>query len=114
MDTGNDRMNAATGIRSRIDDGLPGGIVAVATAIPAFIGYTAQATLDGTDCTCVPVKIVSMAEFDAIFTGPPGARPQAPRYRVTVLSSPPPADDDDADAVGIVSCTIEPDPATVY
>lgn len=112
MDTGDDRMNATTGIRSRIDESLPGGIVAVATAIPAFIGYTAQATLDGTDCTCVPVKIGSMAEFDAIFTGPPGTRPQAPRYRVTVLSSPPA--DDDADAVGSVSCTVEPDPGTVY
>ncbi|GAA4786268.1 phage tail sheath family protein [Lysobacter hankyongensis] len=105
---------APTGIRSRIDGSLPGGIVAVATAIPAFIGYTAQATLDGTDCTCVPVKIGSMAEFDAIFTGPPGTRPQAPRYRVTVLPSPPADGDDDAETVGFVSCRIAPDPATVY
>lgn len=108
-----DRMNATTTPGVGIGNAFPGDIVAVATAIPAFIGYTAQAILDGADCTRVPVKIASLAEFDAIFTGPPGTRPQTPRYRVQVLTSPP-ANGTDADAVGSVTCTIEPDPGTVY
>jgi phage tail sheath protein FI len=107
-------MNATTTAPGvGIGDAFPGGIIAVATAVPAFIGYTAQAIFEGADCTHVPVKIASLAEFDAIFTGPPGTRPQTPRYRVAVLSSPP-ANDTDADAVGIMTCTVEPDPGTVY
>ena len=113
MDTGDDRMNATTTPGVDLGNAFPGDIVAVATALPAFIGYTAQAIEDGTDRTHVPVKIGSMAEFDAIFTGPPGTRPHTPRYRVQVLSSPP-AGDTDANAVGGVICSIEPDPGTVY
>lgn len=113
MDTGEDGMNATMTPGVEIGNAFPGDIVAVATAIPAFIGYTAQAILDGADCTRVPVQIASLAEFDAIFAGPPGTRPQTPRYRVTVLSSPP-ADGTDADAVGSVTCAVEPDPGTVY
>jgi len=43
---------------------LPASVAAVATAIPAFIGYTERGTLN------TPTRIVSMLEFEAAFGGP--------------------------------------------
>lgn len=43
---------------------LPASVVAVETAIPAFIGYTERGVLN------TPVRIVSMLEYEAAFGGP--------------------------------------------
>lgn len=42
----------------------------VPTAIPAFIGYTATASVDGKSCHLIPMQIESMADFETIFGGP--------------------------------------------
>ncbi|MEO1020450.1 MAG: phage tail sheath C-terminal domain-containing protein [Pseudomonadota bacterium] len=50
---------------------FPNSVVEVATAVPAFIGYTAKAKRGDTDLTNVPTRITSMAEFELYFGGPP-------------------------------------------
>jgi phage tail sheath protein FI len=61
---------------------FPNPVVAVATAVPAFIGYTPQAMYQGKSYTNVPVKITSFAEFRAIFClpDPPAAASPAKQY----------------------------------
>lgn len=51
---------------------LPASIASVATAIPAFIGYTEYASTSGvgTDLQGVPTRITSMLEFKEWFGGP--------------------------------------------
>lgn len=49
---------------------FPNSVVPVATAIPAFIGYTPQASYNGKDYTNIPVKITSFAEFQTFFCYP--------------------------------------------
>lgn len=57
-------------------DAFPLSVAQVATAIPAFIGYTRKApaiantATANTDPNIVPQKIVSMLEFESIFGGP--------------------------------------------
>jgi len=59
-------------------NGFPNSVVAVATAVPAFIGYTAQALYEGKSYTNVPQKISSFAEFQAIYCLPDPPPPAAP------------------------------------
>lgn len=49
---------------------LPPSVAEVETAIPAFIGYTEKATLNGNVYTNVPVRIKSLVEYESIFGGP--------------------------------------------
>ncbi|MCB0428639.1 MAG: phage tail sheath family protein [Flavobacteriales bacterium] len=49
---------------------LPASIAPVATAIPVFIGYTAQALRNGEDITDVPTRVTSLLEFEQWFGGP--------------------------------------------
>ncbi|WP_374659475.1 phage tail sheath family protein [Inhella sp.] len=53
---------------------LAGAVVEVATAVPAFIGYTARAEDGGKSLFGVPWRIGSMAEFERFFGGAPPAR----------------------------------------
>ncbi len=47
---------------------FPPSVVAVATAVPAFIGYTEKAEDEsGTDLTNVPTRITSLLEFETYF-----------------------------------------------
>jgi phage tail sheath protein FI len=46
---------------------FPPSIVAVQTAIPAFIGYTEKAKLDGKDVFGKPIRITSLLEYTDIF-----------------------------------------------
>ncbi len=48
-------------------DAFPTSIVGVATAVPAFIGYTHQATLHGKSVAFQPVAISSLSEFEQVF-----------------------------------------------
>ena len=50
---------------------FPNSVVEVPTAVPAFLGYTERADRDGSDLTGVPTRISNMAEFKAVFGGPP-------------------------------------------
>ncbi len=62
---------------------FPNSVVAVATAVPAFIGYTAQASYEGKSYLNVPVKITSFADFKAFFCWPDPPAPASPtkQYR---------------------------------
>lgn len=50
---------------------FPSSVVAVATAAPAFIGYTEKAGYGQKDLTHVPFRISSMAEFELYYGGGP-------------------------------------------
>jgi len=54
-------------------DAFPNSIVEVATAVPAFIGYTEKADNKGKSLSRIPKRISSMAEFRDYFGGPPPA-----------------------------------------
>ena len=62
---------------------FPNSVVAVATAVPAFIGYTPQASYEGKSYLNVPVKITSFADFQAFFCWPDPPAPASPtkQYR---------------------------------
>lgn len=49
---------------------FPNAVVEVATAVPAFIGYTEKASRGSADLTNVPTRISSLAEFEQLFGGP--------------------------------------------
>ncbi len=49
---------------------LPPSVAQVETAIPAFIGYTAKADLNGKNFVNVPVRITSLVDYVLIFGGP--------------------------------------------
>jgi len=55
---------------------FPNAIVPVATAIPAFIGYTPQAVYNGQPYTNLAVKVGTFEEFEAIFGPPEAGYPQ--------------------------------------
>ncbi|WP_215223035.1 hypothetical protein [Echinicola shivajiensis] len=57
---------------------FPNAVVPVATAVPAFIGYTPQAEYEGKSYLNIPTKITSFAEFLAIFCFPNPAPPADP------------------------------------
>ena len=48
---------------------FPPTIVGVETAVPVFIGYTERAERNGEPCPLVPVRIASLADYDAVFGG---------------------------------------------
>jgi uncharacterized protein len=54
-------------------DAFPNSVVEVATAVPAFIGYTEFADNKGKTLLNKPWRISSMAEFEGYFGGPPAA-----------------------------------------
>jgi len=57
---------------------FPNSVVAVATAVPAFIGYTPQAEYEGKSYTNVPVRITSFSDFQAFFCLPDPPLPASP------------------------------------
>lgn len=59
-------------------DAFGNSVVPVATAVPAFIGYTPQASYEGKSYTNKPTKVTSFAEFQAIFCLPDPAVPADP------------------------------------
>jgi hypothetical protein len=59
-------------------NGFGNSVVPVATAVPAFIGYTPQAMYEGKSYTNVPTKITSFSDFQAIFMLPSPAAPADP------------------------------------
>ena len=53
---------------------FPNSVVEVATAVPAFVGYTEFADNHNTPLTLKPWPISSMAEYHQYFGGPPKPR----------------------------------------
>lgn len=52
---------------------FPPSVAQVATAIPAFIGYTKKALKDGNELKEMPTRISSMPEYELYFGGAPNA-----------------------------------------
>lgn len=75
-------MNLATiktpGVYINELNAFPNSVVAVATAVPAFIGYTPQAVYEGKSYTNVPVRITCFADFQAFFCLPDPPAPASP------------------------------------
>ena len=55
-------------------DAFPGSVVEVATAVPAFIGYTEKTEYNKNSLIYKPVRITSFAEYLNIFGGAPSVR----------------------------------------
>lgn len=96
---------------------FPDSVVPVATAVPAFIGYTARASYGGKSYTNVPVKITAFQQFLAIFglldgsgIPLPGNQQYTPVYYPVPSTHPSTADL----VVAGQSYDVEPDPTTVY
>ncbi len=93
-------------------------VVPVATAVPAFIGYTPQAKYEGKSYTNIPTKITSFAEFQAIFCypNPPApadpAKQYNPEYYLVKQKSKP--EKGDYMLIGSDYYSILPDPSTIY
>jgi len=69
---------ATAGVYINEINGFPNSVVPVATAVPAFIGYTPQAEYQGQYYYNKAVKISSFAEFQAIFMLPDPPAPADP------------------------------------
>jgi hypothetical protein len=97
---------------------FPNSVVAVATAVPAFIGYTPQASYEGKSYTNVPVRITSFSDFQAFFCfpdPPPPASPSKqynPEYYLVQQKSQPTKGSYMSIAGSYYS--IVPDPNTIY
>lgn len=97
---------------------FPNSVVPVATAVPAFIGYTPQALYEGKSYTNVAQKITSFAEFQAIYCLPNPASPASPAkqyspeyYLVAQKSRP---EKGDYMLIENTYYSILPDPNTIY
>ena len=63
---------------------LPASVAAVATAIPAFIGYTEKADDNGTLLINTPKRIISLMEYEKYFGGP---SPE-PGIKISIIDKP--------------------------
>jgi uncharacterized protein len=97
---------------------FPNSVVPVATAVPAFVGYTPQALYEGKSYTNVAQKITSFAEFKAIYcySDPPppasAAKQYSPGYYL-VQQKVQPAKEDYL-LIDNMYYSIVPDPGTIY
>lgn len=99
-------------------NGFGNSIAPVATAVPAFIGYTPQANYEGKSYTNIPTKITSFAEFQTIFCYPNPAPPAdsakqySPQYYLVAEKTQP--EKGDYILIEETYYSIVPDPNTVY
>jgi uncharacterized protein len=97
---------------------FPNSVVPVATAVPAFIGYTPTASYEGKSYANVAQKITSFAEFQAIYCFPDPAPPAspakqyAPEYYLVKQKSQPTKGD--YMLIDNAFYSIVPDPNTIY
>ncbi|MEO6977291.1 MAG: phage tail sheath C-terminal domain-containing protein [Mucilaginibacter sp.] len=97
---------------------FPNSVVGVPTAVPAFVGYTPQASYEGRSFINVAQKIASFAEFQAIYCYPDPPAPAAPAkqynpqyYLVQQKSQP---TDKNYMILNGAYYSIVPDPNTIY
>jgi phage tail sheath protein FI len=97
---------------------FPNGVVAVPTAIPAFIGYTPQASYLGKSYTNVPFSISSFSDFQTVFCLPDPPPPAdatkqySPEYYLVAQKSQPAQGD--YVLLNNTYYSIVPDPNTIY
>ena len=61
------KQYATPGVYIEEKSAFSNSVVSVATAVPAFIGYTQKAKAGKKDLTNVPMRITSMVEFISYF-----------------------------------------------
>lgn len=119
------RMNLSTiktpGVYINEITAFPNSVVPVATAVPAFIGYTPAHTYQGKSYLGTPMRISSWTDFLAYFgkkdpADPTGAKPLPDAEQSTSLYHLSPAKvPAQADiTLGGQPMSLRPDPATVY
>lgn len=109
---------ATPGVYINEINGFPNSVVPIATAVPAFIGYTPKAAYQGKSYYNKPQKITSFAEFQAFFMldNPPApadpAKQYSPEYYLVAQKEMPTA----GDYLNINEqyYSILPDPNTIY
>lgn len=112
------KKNKTPGVFIEEINSLPNSVAQVETAIPAFIGYTPQAILDGESCLFKPQRVTSMDEFLNIYGYPADSetkkRPAqySPSYYLTQQKSKP--TQGTSHTLNGQIYTIEPDPNTIY
>lgn len=97
---------------------LPNSVVQVATAVPAFIGYTPRASYEGKSYLNKSVQITSFEDFKAFFLNPDPPEPVAPAIQYhpeyyVVQQKKKPEKGVSYEINGDIY-TIEPDPGTIY
>ncbi len=65
------KQYATPGVYIEEKNAFSNSVVSVATAVPAFIGYTQKAAAGKKDLTNVPMRITSMVEYLSFFGGAP-------------------------------------------
>lgn len=115
-------MNLATikspGVYINEINGFGNSVVPVQTDVPAFIGYTPQATHEGVSYTNKPTKISSFADFLSIFCLPDAAPPAdptkqyQPQYYLLAQDEQP--KNNPYVMIGNVYYAILPDPYSIY
>ena len=65
------KQYATPGVYIEEKSAFSNSVVAVATAVPAFVGYTQKAIAGKRDLTNTPMRISSMVEFLSMFGGAP-------------------------------------------
>ncbi|KQC01785.1 phage tail sheath C-terminal domain-containing protein [Pedobacter sp. Hv1] len=97
---------------------FPNSVVPIATAVPAFIGYTPQAVYEGKSYLNVPQKITSLSDFVAFYCYPDPPAPASPSkqynpeyYLVQQKSQP---TDPNYLVIDGAFYSIVPDPNTIY
>lgn len=99
-------------------NGFPNSVVPIATAVPAFIGYTPKAEYQGKSYLNKPQKITSFAEFQAFFMldnpAPPAdpVRQYSPEYYLVAQKAQP--DKGEYMLINGQYYSILPDPNTIY
>lgn len=97
---------------------FPNSVVAVATAVPAFIGYTPQASYEGMSYANVAQKITSFSEFQQIYcyqnpdAPAPPSKQYSPQYYLVQQKSKPA--DPNYMVINNAYYSIVPDPNTIY
>ncbi len=97
---------------------FPNSVVPIATAVPAFVGYTPQAMYEGKSYSNVAQKISSFSDFLAFYCYPDPAAPASPAkqyspeyYLVQQKTKP---IDPDYLIIDNAYYSVLPDPNTVY
>jgi len=97
---------------------FPNSVVPVATAVPAFIGYTPQAMYQGKSYANVAQKITSFSDFQALYCYPDppapasAAKQYSPEYYLVQQQSKP--NDPDYLIIDGNYYSVLPDPNTIY
>jgi len=95
-------------------NGFPNVVVPVATAIPAFVGYTPQAIFNEISCVNVPTKISSFADFQAIFCYPETDAKKQYNPQYYLVKQPRNPQRGSFMQIGIDFYAVVPDPNTIY